>query len=105
MQFFVPFAVDSDQSNRILQRTLDNLINASYEPLKDLIYQIGCSVDQREVIQTVGQPSVTNDEVIMFIFKNDRGYLVCTYSRGVSWGHPIIVHYRNIHSVVAFDRV
>jgi hypothetical protein len=103
MQFFVPFAVDQDQSKRILLRTLDNLVSASYQPLKELIYQLSCTIDQRQLTQTVGQLSAINDEVIMFIFKNDRGYLVCIYSRGVAWGQPIIIHYCDVHSVISFD--
>jgi hypothetical protein len=53
--------------------------------------------------QSVGQVSAVNDEIIRAIFKNDRGYLICTYSRAVSWGAPIIAHHKDIQTIIPFD--
>lgn len=103
VNFFIPFAADEAQAQRILLRTIDNLTSASYQPLKALVYQVNYLVDGHLVSQSVGQVSVVNEEIIMLIFKNDRGYLVCTYSRGVSWGHPIIAHYVDVNSVIMFN--
>lgn len=103
MKFFIPFASDETQAQRILVRIEEHLRKDGFEPLKATVYEVNYLLDEVLISEAVGRLSNQNDELVMAIFKNDRGYLVCTYSRGAVWGSPIIAHYKNVESVIAFD--
>ncbi|GAB3255857.1 hypothetical protein GCM10027347_17290 [Larkinella harenae] len=102
MKFFIPFITEEVQLKRIYKRIVDHLGKLGYEPLVDRIYQVDYFQDETLVTEAVGRVSATSSEVVMAIFKNDSGYLICSYSRGVASGHPIISDYKHVQSVIEF---
>ncbi len=103
MTFFIPFAANPIQADRICQRTQQRLIALGYSPLTDRVYEIQFYRDGRLLTDTIGDLCPITGETVMLIFKNDVGYLVCSYSRGVAGGEPLIIKYNTIESVTLFD--
>lgn len=103
MKFFIPSSVDAEQTERICRRVEKRLIGMGFSPLKERIYQISFYRNGQLVTDTVGQPCPLTGEITMLIFKNDVGYLICSYSRGIAGGDPLLVQFSTIQSVVAFD--
>ncbi|MGA0555343.1 hypothetical protein ACO2Q8_01745 [Larkinella sp. VNQ87] len=104
MKFFIPFITEESQLKRVYERIVAYLIKLGYEPLTDRVYQVDYELDGKLTTEAVGRVSETSREVVMAIFKNDRGYLICSYSRGVASGHPIIAHYKHVKTVIDFSQ-
>jgi hypothetical protein len=71
--------------------------------LEDRVYQVAFYRNDRMLTDTVGELCPITGETVMIIFKNDLGYLICSYSRGVAGGEPIIIKYSSVASVLSFD--
>ncbi|GAB4054351.1 hypothetical protein [Spirosoma litoris] len=103
MKFFVPFSTNTEQAERICQRVEKRLIGMGFSPLKNRMYQVVFYRDELLVTDTVGHPCPLTGEIVIAIFKNDLGYLICSYSRGVTAGDPILAKYSTVQSAIAFD--
>lgn len=103
MFFFVPFAASEAQTQRILKRLNNNLLTNGYPFSQDFVYQISYFFEGRLVSDTVGEASVQNKEIILAISRHSDEYLICTYSRGVTWGKPMIAYAKDIEAVMAFE--
>ena len=103
MKFFIPFSVNAQQMERVCKRVEKRLIDLGFAPLKERIYQVVFHRGNQLVTDTVGQPCPVTGEIVMMIFKNDVGYLVCSYSRGVAGGDPVLAQYNTVTSVTAFE--
>ena len=103
MKFFLPFSTTSRQAERICQRVEKRLTGMGFAPLKERVYQVIFYRDGQLVTDTVGQACPLSGEIVLMIFKNDLGYLVCSYSRGVTGGEPLLVQYSTIQSVTPFS--
>jgi hypothetical protein len=104
MKFYIPFTTDAEQTNRICNRITQRLIGMGYGPFRDLVYQVTFRRDNQLVVDTVGELCPLTGEMVMVIFSNDTGYLICSYSRGVSGGEPLLARYNVVESVVLFDK-
>jgi hypothetical protein len=105
MNFFIPFTSDPDQTQRICRRVKQRLIGMGFGPLDERVYQVSFRRDDQILFDTIGELCPITGETVMIIFKNDLGYLICSYSRGVAGGEPIIVKYSSIESVTFFDDI
>lgn len=103
MQFFIPFVTEPLQRKRMYERIVNHLGKLGYEPLKDRIYQVDYQQEGQLMTEAVGRLSPTSREIVMAIFKNDRGYLICSYSRGIAAGHPIIAHFKQVKEAISFS--
>lgn len=103
MEFFVPFSTNAQQAERICERIEKRLNGMGFSPLKERMYQVVFYRDSLLVTDTVGQICPLSGEIVMAIFKNDLGYLICSYSRGVTGGDPLLAKYSTVQSVTAFD--
>ncbi|GAB4025356.1 hypothetical protein [Spirosoma gilvum] len=102
MHFFIPFAASEAQAQRILKRLSDNLLSNGYPSSQDFVYQISYFHEGTLVSDTVGEASIQNKEIILAISKYSDEYLICTYSRGVTWGKPMIAYAKDIEAVTDF---
>ncbi|MDB5241058.1 MAG: hypothetical protein JWP57_1683 [Spirosoma sp.] len=75
-----------------------------YTPLSELVYQVTFRRDNQLVVDTVGELCPLSGELVLLIFSSDMGYLICSYSRGVTGGEPVIAKYNAVESVVFFDK-
>ncbi len=53
------------------------------------VYEISFLHDGNRNIETVGNKSMINNEIVVAIFESNNLFLVCTYNRGVARGEPI----------------
>jgi len=101
MRFFIPHAEDAAQTDRVeaaVRKFIrDNLGKVS----KRRIFQLSYRDKGKQVKSEVGKPSHINGEtVIMILYDEPRDlYLVCTATRGVTGGMPILVSGREAGSV------
>lgn len=104
MKFYIPFSQDVEQTNRIRNRVKQNLMCMGYGPFYELVYQVTFRRDNQLVVDTVGELCPLSGEMVLLIMSNDMGYLICSYSRGVTGGEPIIAKYNTVESVIFFDK-
>lgn len=103
MKFFIPFAVNDAQTHRILKRINDTLRTSGYQINQPPFYQVSYLFQGALVSDTVGQVSAQHNEIVLAILSFNDDYLICTYSRGVTWGKPLIAYQRDVTAVVAFE--
>ncbi|WP_080058466.1 hypothetical protein [Spirosoma aerolatum] len=103
MEFFIPFAASEAQTQRILKRISDNLRGYGYQLNQGFFYQVSYAFEGALVSDTVGEASSQNKEIVLAIFRQPEEYLICTYSRGVTWGKPMVAHSNDIQLVTAFN--
>ena len=104
MDFFIPFTTDPEQTERICKRIEQHLAGMGFGPLSERVYQVKFHRDNQLMIDTVGELCPITGETVLVIFRNDMGYLICSYSRGGAGGEPVIAKYSTIESVTPFDR-
>ena len=103
MRFFIPFATDEPQMERIYTRIQHRLENMEYGPFHERVYRLIFRRDGSQVIDTVGELCPIKKETVIAIFKNDRGYMICSYSSGAVGGEPIVVNNQAIEAVDFFE--
>lgn len=103
MKFFIPFSTNAEQAERICQRVEKRLVGMGFSPLKERMYEVIFYRDGHLIRDTVGQLCPLTGEVVMLIFRNDVGYLICSYSRGVAGGDPLLAQYGSVTAVTAFE--
>ena len=102
MKFFLPFALNSPQTERVYARIAERLKSIGYDVTADRIHKVIFRRGAKLVSETVGGAS-DDGEIVLAIFKNHIGYFICTYSHGVVWGEPIVARYEAVESAELFD--
>lgn len=103
MQFFIPFAASEAQAQRILKRISNNLQAYGYPLNQSFFYQVSYLFEGAVVLDTVGEASCQNNEIVLAIFRQPEEYLICTYSRGVTWGTPMVAQCKDVQLATAFN--
>jgi hypothetical protein len=103
MKFFIPLSTNDQQMERIYQKIVQRLIKMGYGPFHERTYQIKFRRDNQEIVDTVGEMCPISLETVLAILKNDRGFLIVSYSRGAVGGEPIVINYQIVESVTLFD--
>jgi len=102
MKFFIPLSTDEIQMERIYQRIEQRLLQLEYGPFYERTYQIIFRRDGQLMVDTVGDFCPISLETVLAIFKNDRGFMVVSYSRGAVGGEPIVINSGIVEAVTFF---
>ncbi|MBO0935444.1 hypothetical protein J2I47_02675 [Fibrella sp. HMF5335] len=102
MNYFLPFATSALQAERIHRRIADRVTSLGYAISSERIYEINYRDMGMAVHEAVGAISA-NGETVLAIFKGPANYFICTYSRGVVWGEPMLACPTSTDSVECFD--
>jgi hypothetical protein len=89
VEFFIPGADTKKEAKSVYEAI--RLHNKSYYPNSEQIYKIRYSHNNKEFEETVGIVSKRNKEIVIAIFNCGKLYIVCTGSRGVVRGEPMLV--------------
>jgi hypothetical protein len=104
MKFFLPFA--SDLHAEKTYQTIRKFVEQQTFPVADARYfEIFDRTNGQELHARVGEPDPLSGEMVIAIFraKDSSGpFLICTPSRGVAQGEPILA--RGDSRAVEFDR-
>jgi hypothetical protein len=94
MKFFLPVAEDAKISEQNYQAIKTFIEKQTGWPISDRrYYEIHYNQNDRDLCARVGGPDPLNGEKVFAIFKPKNPispFLVCTYSRGVVQGQPIL---------------
>ncbi|MBO0931437.1 hypothetical protein [Fibrella aquatilis] len=102
MLYFLPFASSSLQAERIYRRITDRVTSLGYTLSRRRIHDIHYWHEGVAIHETVGVSSA-NGETVLAIFKAGACFFICTYSRGVVWGDPMMACPSSTDSVDYFD--
>jgi len=103
MKFFIPGAKDKQQEKKTydsIKKFVSQQIGRNV--LDTMIYKINFKHDGKEYSETIGEVSKFNGELAVVIFETDNLYLLCTPSRGVIKGEPILVSKNVNTSIMVF---
>lgn len=103
MEFFLPHAseeVDEEENYQAIRKFLSE--NAPGQPKDRRIYELTYTHDGEEHTATVGEPHPVTGEDVIAIFESSC-WLICTPSRGVLGGVPIMASKGHSDRVVEFE--
>ena len=103
MEFFIPDIDDEEQAEKIYQ----GIVSFAKETMgwnigSKRIFKIAYRDGGKDHVAEVGKKESTNGEIVMAILQSNA-YLVCTPSRGVVKGMPILVGGNEAYHVTDFD--
>jgi len=104
MNFFIPQSSDQDQMERIYGRIQQRLQRMEYGPFYERVYQLVYRRNGHLLVDTVGDLCPISKETVIAILRNDRGFLICSYSCGAVGGEPIVINEGVVESVTLFDK-
>lgn len=86
--FFVPFAADDAQAQKVLEATKQ----FNSVPNAEALFKISYIHNGQRLVATVGEPDPLMGEIVLIILYDEPPgpYLVCTENRGVVRGGPIL---------------
>ena len=103
--FFIPETKDEKQRDRVLQSIIDFINKESGSKIDNQrIYKLDFNHDGENFVAEVGEKFSYNNEVVIAILHDqirDLHY-VCTPSRGVTGGSPIMVGKFDVNSKILF---
>ena len=103
MKFFVPGAESQEQAEKIYAGIKDSVRKSTgYSIATRRIFRIEYRHGGITQEAEVGKPSSANGEEVMAIFQSDL-YLVCTPTRGVISGSPLLVEQNEVLQAVDFE--
>jgi hypothetical protein len=105
MEFFIPNLKDKPEKAEELLKAIRDFAkdNFQWKITNRRIYQIHYLQDGKPIKDVVGQISDVNHELVMAILESGPVYLVCTPSRGVYKGIPIMVGNHEVAFVEDFE--
>ncbi|KAB7730111.1 hypothetical protein F5984_13085 [Rudanella paleaurantiibacter] len=103
MKFFLPAASDEEQAERVYGQIKEFVRSQGHQISDARIYSITFNRNGRTETDTVGEIAPSNGEHVVAIFNAKDLYLVCTYSRGVAMGGPMLTGAYQIQQLVLFD--
>jgi hypothetical protein len=102
MKFFVPDVENEEKAERLYQATKKFAAETCWPVADRRIQSIRYKHDGKPFLAMVGEVEpITGEKVIAILESNT--YLVCTSSRGVLRGQPILVGKNEVTSVIDFD--
>jgi hypothetical protein len=103
MKFFIPAAKDDKNAKEIYEGIIKFAKENTWKEIKGRkIFSIAFNHDGKDYVARVGEIySHTGEQVIAILESN--AYLVCTPSRGVLRGMPILVGKNEVYSIEDFE--
>jgi hypothetical protein len=89
--FFVPYAEDTAQSERVWQATKTFMEDQGHKVHERRIFSIRYHHNGKECFDKVGVTDRYGLEEILVLLETDSVYLCCTKNRGVIRGEPILI--------------
>jgi hypothetical protein len=105
MQFSIPASTSLEQSIIIFNGVKKYMNSKGYKPYHVAISKIEFANKGNIRIAEVNQIIGINDEIVVLIFECENLFLICTASRGVAGGEPIIVSRKEMIQVIYFDNL
>jgi hypothetical protein len=99
-KFFFP---NSTKPEDVYEGVKKFLKSQGFEIKDDRIYSISYTHNDREITDVVDKKNQLINENVLAIFNAKSMFLVCTISRGVAGGVPILVGSNEVLSYVLFD--
>lgn len=104
MNFFIPATSDINSILDVYNGVKKFMQSQGFDPLPDkLVYSIDYTHNGKKENATIDKFHVVNNQRVLIIFECKELFLVCTPSRGVLGGDPILVGRHNVENVVYFD--
>ncbi len=103
MQFSVPSSTSMEQALNVYNGVKKYMNSKGFRPYSNAISKIEYTRNGNTGIAEVNYVTGINDEIVVLIFECDNHFLICTPSRGVAGGDPIIVLKTEMTRVVYFD--
>ncbi|MGH7028183.1 hypothetical protein [Brevundimonas sp.] len=101
--FFVPFADSAEQADRVYASIREFMPKVAFRPTERRIYRVAYRHNGRDYVSTVGEKEREGEPVIAILeaFNPTPLYMICTPSRGVVTGGPILAG--DVQAVVDFS--
>jgi hypothetical protein len=103
MKFFIPRAKGSEEENKIYEATKTHVQKAMGNISSRKIFSIDYKHKDKLHHAEVGKEEKVGNEIIIIILESDTGYFVCTPSRGVHKGLPILIGKGEVISITDFE--
>jgi hypothetical protein len=103
VKFFIPGAKNAQQAEEVYAATknvAETTLGGSVTDRR--IFAITYQHEGREYRAEVGQLDPRVDETVMVILESNA-YLVCTKTRGVLWGAPVLVGHEEVLGIIDFE--
>jgi hypothetical protein len=105
MKFTIPGATSSQQAFDIYVGVRKFIISKGYRPFFAAISSLEYIHNGNKEIATVNDITKINDEKVVLIFECEKLFLICTSSRGVTGGEPIIIGRNELIQVTYFEDI
>ena len=103
MKFTIPGATSSQQAFDIYVGVRKFIISKGYRPFFAAISSLEYTHNGKKEVAKVNEITKINDEKVVLIFECEKLFLVCTSSRGVAGGEPIIIGRNEMIQITYFD--
>ncbi|HEY4965819.1 MAG TPA: hypothetical protein VII28_05435 [Puia sp.] len=103
MRFTVPSTSSLQQSFDVFHGVRKFLYSKGFQPYFSAISKIEYDHAGKKEIAEVNEVIGINGEMVMLIFECENQFLICTPSRGVAGGEPIIIGRNEIIQISYFD--
>ena|ERR1700722_8194079 len=103
MKFIIPGATSSRQAFDIYVGVRKFIISKGYHPFSAAVSSLEYAHNGKKEVAKVNEITKINDEKVVLIFECEKLFLICTSSRGVSGGEPIIIGRNAIIQITYFE--
>ena len=103
MQFRVPATSSMEHALEIFYGVRKFLHSKGFQLFFTAISKIEYAGNSHKETVEVSEASMMNGETVMLIFETENEFLVCTPSRGIAEGEPIIIDRSQTIQVTYFD--
>lgn len=90
--FFLPFADSAATADEAYETIRSTMAKEAFPPTDRRIYRVAYQHNGRDLVATVGEKDVDGETVIAIleVYNPEQIYMICTPSRGVVRGDPIL---------------
>lgn len=103
MQFFISHIKDKEKAEKIWEVAKQFAESQGFKVTNRRIESISYVHDGKLMEAVVGEKGIRQNEAVIVILESDICYLVCTYSRGIRRGIPMLVGKWEIETITDFD--
>ncbi len=103
MKFTIPGATSSQQAFDIYVGVRKFIISKGYRPFPAAISKLEYTHHRKKEVAQVNEITKINDEKVVLIFECEKLFLICTSSRGVAGGEPIIIGRNEMIQIIYFE--
>jgi hypothetical protein len=103
MKFTIPAATSSQQAFDVYVGVRKFIMSKGYRPFFVAISIIEYTHNGKKEIGRVNEVTNINNEKVVLIFECEKFFLICTPSRGVAGGEPIIIGRNEMIQITYFE--